>query len=66
MTRLDGTISGVNEVVGTFVWAEEVGELSELLPGSFDVSRLGFSHQVFELGEDLLDGVKVWARTFST
>jgi hypothetical protein len=36
-------------------------ELANLSPGGFDISGLGLSHHVLELGEDLLDGIEVGA-----
>ena len=50
-TQLDGTPFG----------AEEVEELTDLSPGGLEVPRLGLSDQVFELGEDLFDGVQIGA-----
>ncbi len=35
--------------------------MSDLSPGGFDVTGLGLSHEVFELGEDLFDRVEVGA-----
>ena len=60
-TRLDGTVSGVNEVVGALGWREEVEELADLSPGGFDVTGLGLSDEMFELGEHLFDGIEVGA-----
>ena len=43
------------------MWTEEVEELADLSPGGFDVTRLSFSDEMFELGEDLFDGIEVGA-----
>ena len=61
MTPLDGTISCVDEIVGALGGCEEVEELADLAPGGFDIAGLGFSDHVFELGEDLFDGIEVGA-----
>jgi len=60
-THLDGTISGVDEVVCALLWAEEVEELASFSPGGFDVSRPSLLHHVFEFDEDLFDWVQVGA-----
>jgi hypothetical protein len=59
VTHLDGTISGVGEVICALGGTEEVEELADLSPVGFGVARLRFSHKMFELGEDLLDGIEV-------
>ena len=35
--------------------------MADLSPGGFEVTRLSFSDEVFELGEDLFDGIEVGA-----
>jgi hypothetical protein len=47
-------------VVGAFVFGEEVDEIADLPPTGFDVSWLGSSQQMFELGEDLFNRIEVW------
>jgi len=42
------------------VW-EEVYELTDLPPDCLFGSLRGLSHKMFELGEDLLDWVEIWA-----
>jgi hypothetical protein len=57
---LDGIVSCVFEVVGTFAGGDEVEKVTGPSPGGFMGSFFGFSHQVLELGEELLDRVEVW------
>ena len=59
--HLDGTVAGVDEVVGALGGREEVEELADFSPGGFDVTGLGLSDEMFELGEDLFDGIEVGA-----
>ena len=59
--HLDGTVAGVDEVVGALGWREEVEELAEPSPGGFDVTGLSLSDEVFELGEHLFDRIEVGA-----
>src|SRR6185312_6533105 len=40
---------------------EEVEELADFAPGCLVGSLLGLSHQMLELGEELLDGIEVGA-----
>ena len=35
--------------------------MADFLPGGFEVTRLSLSDEVFELGEDLFDGIEVGA-----
>jgi hypothetical protein len=39
----------------------DLGGAARLSPGGFEVTGLDGSHEVLERGEDLLDGVQVWA-----
>ncbi len=54
-----GSVSGVLDVVGTFVGWEAVEDGADPLPGGFGGSFGGVSQQMFEFGEDLLDRVQV-------
>jgi hypothetical protein len=60
-TRLDGTIAGVGEIVRALGGTEEIEELADFSPGGCDVARLSLSDEMFELGEDLFDGIEVGA-----
>jgi len=42
------------------VWREGIEQGTDALPRCFDGSLCGFSEQVLELGEDLLDRIEVW------
>lgn len=54
---LSRPVSGIDEIVAALVGCEGVEQGSDTPPGAF-VGSLGcLSHEVFELGEDLLDGV---------
>lgn len=53
------SISSVSEVCGTFVRRELVEQVSNTPPGVLNATLSGFAHQMFEFGEDLLNGVKV-------
>ena len=44
-----------------FPWSKEVEKFSDLSPCVFDSSWRCASHEVFELGEDLLDGIEIGA-----
>jgi hypothetical protein len=61
VTHLDGTIAGVSEIVSALGGTEEVEELADLSPGGFEVARLSLSEEMFELGEELFDGIEVGA-----
>lgn len=51
----------VDKIVFAFGWAESIEQASDAFPSCCMGSFGGLSHQVFELGEDLFDGVQVWA-----
>jgi hypothetical protein len=57
MLLLNGSISGIGEVVAAFAWADNVDQRSGLSPSFFDGARLCRAHEVLELGEELLDWV---------
>ena len=59
--RRAADISGIDEVSLAFVGIEVVEEEAGSFPGCLDGSFGGLSHQVLELGEDLLDRVEVGA-----
>ncbi len=54
-------IAGVGEIVGALGGAEEIEQFADPSPGGLDAAGLGFSHEVLELCEDLLDRVQVGA-----
>ena len=56
---LHGTIPCVSDVVLAFLRGELVEELAEPAPDGFLGAFGGFSEQVLELGDDLLDRVEV-------
>src|ERR1700761_3168777 len=56
---LYGNISRVSEIVCTLFFGEQVEEITGLLPSRFDGARFGGAHQVLQLGEDLLNWIKV-------
>jgi len=58
---MSGGISVVSEIISAFCFTELLEKRSDALPRRFDGSFGCFAHQVFELGEHLLDGVEVWA-----
>lgn len=46
-------------VIGAFIGTEAVEQRSDPPPCGLVGSLGGFSHEMFELGKDLLDGVQV-------
>jgi hypothetical protein len=56
-----GSVSGVGEVVCTFVWREAVEQDADPLPCCLEGSFGGFAQHCFEFGEDLLDRIEVRA-----
>ena len=61
MTASAWSVSGVREVVGAFGGGEVVEEGADASPGGFDGALGGLAQKSLQLGEDLLDGVQVWA-----
>ena len=57
MLLLIGSISGIGEVVAALVWADDVDQRADLSPSFFDGAWLCGTHEVLELGEELLDWV---------
>lgn len=55
---LHRTLSEVDEAVSAFLGTEKADDLSGLLTCGLDGSGLGVVHEVFELDEDLFDGVQ--------
>jgi len=54
-------ISRVDEVVGAFLWREGGEKVSDAAPRCLLRSFGGFAEQMFELCEDLFDGIEVGA-----
>ena len=61
MLLLNGSISGIGEVVAALAWADNVDQRSGLSPICFGSAWLCRAHEVLELGEELLDWVQVGA-----
>ncbi len=59
MITLSGSVSGVWEVVAAFVWGEAIERGCDGLAGCFDRAGGGVSKKMFELGEDLFDGIEI-------
>jgi hypothetical protein len=57
MLLLNGSVSGIGEVVAALAWVDNVDRRSGLSPSFFDGARLCRAHEVLELGEELLDWV---------
>ena len=53
------SVSSIAEVVGTFRRREGVKKSGNSVPEAFDGTLGGFSEQGLELGEELLDRIKV-------
>ena len=59
MSVLDGSITGVFDVVETLLGFDGIDELSEVTGGLFGGSLLSLAHPMLDLGEGLFDGVEV-------
>ena len=53
------SISSVDEVVAAFAWLEASEQVACGFLRRFNCSFCGSSHEVFELGKDLFDGVEI-------
>lgn len=58
---LDGTVSGILEVFGAFLWSERVKSYPTLRQVASTVCGWAPSHRVLKLGEVVRDGVRVEA-----
>jgi hypothetical protein len=58
---LDGTISGIDEVVCAFGCREGFEDVSDAVGDFVEGSFLGLAQEVFEFGEDLFNGIEVRA-----
>lgn len=55
------SISSIDQVVSAFVTCEGVEQGSDTFPRCLVGPFCRFAHQVLEFGEDLLDGIEIWA-----
>jgi hypothetical protein len=56
---LGGSISGIGEVIGAFLWGETIEEVADSALGGFDCAGVGFAQQGLQLGKDLFDRIEV-------
>ena len=59
MIILNGSISGVLEVVGAFVWFELIKQLADTVPQIVNGSLACLAQKMLELCEDLFNGIEV-------
>ena len=59
MSRFDGIIARIFEVVSAFVFAEGSAQVPDVAPGVFPFAFLCHAHPVLDLGKGLFDGVEV-------
>lgn len=51
----------MSDVGSAFLWAEAVEKVADFTPSFLDGACIGFAEEGFELGEDHLDRVEIWA-----
>src|ERR1700743_3667909 len=59
VSRFDGSVSGVFEVVAAFVGLDGCDEAADMAANVVDGALLGGAHPVLDLGEGLFDRIEV-------